>query len=68
MVWVWGQVEKSALAVGFDRVGCAVGCFSLLRPRRPASGDGFNPSDVTKRVSLGFGFGLGFGSGLGRGS
>ena len=60
-----GHVEKSALAVEFDRVAYADGDFSLLQPRRPANGDGFNPSDVTKHVGLGFG--LGFGSGLGHG-
>ena len=50
----------------------AYGRFSLLRPRRPASGDCFNPSVVTKHLGLGFGlgfgFGFGFGSGLGHGS
>ena len=35
-----GQVEKCALAVAFDRVACTAGDCSLLRPRRPASGDG----------------------------
>jgi hypothetical protein len=59
LVWVWGHVEKCALAVAFDRVAYAYGRFSLLRPRRPASGDGFNPSDVTKHFGLGFGFGSG---------
>jgi len=66
LVWVWGHVERCALAVGFDGVAYAVGDISLLQPRRPASVDGFNPSSVTKRVGLGFGFG--FGSGLGHGS
>jgi len=33
-----GHVEKCALAVAFDRVAYATGRFSLLRPRRPASG------------------------------
>ena len=41
-----GHVEKCALAVAFDVVAYATGRFSLLRPRRPASGDG---PDVTKR-------------------
>ena len=41
-----------ALAVAFDRVTYAYGPFSLLRPRRPASGDGFNCPDVTKRFRV----------------
>ena len=67
-VWFgfWGHVEKCALTVAFDRVIYAARRCSWLRPRRPDNGDGFNPSDVTKRVRLGFGFG--FGSGLGHGS
>ena len=50
-----GQAEKCALAVAFDWVAYATGCFSLLRPRRPASEDGFERSGVTQCVGLGFG-------------
>jgi len=38
----------------------------LLRPRLPASGDGFDPSDVTTCVSFGFGFGSGWDTARGR--
>ena len=55
---------KCALAVAFDRVAHATGRLSLLRPRRPASGDGFNCPDVPKRIRVRLGTRLVAGGGV----